>query len=143
MNAIFKRLLFVIAFVLLTLFLPSIILLMFFDASTSFSVYVIVYGIVIFGIWGYVISSIRNVEKKIDETMNEIKMQNAAIAYKLTNADNQVVPATVQEPKIDAVVKENAINTNNIPLNPPDPLVMPEENKVATKTVDDGFDDFK
>lgn len=142
MNAIFKRLLFIVAFVLFTLFLPGIILLMFFDASTSFSVYVIVYGVIIFGILGYIVSSIRNVEKKIDETMNEIKMQNAAIAYKLTNADNLVVPAAVQQPQVEPVVKENVINTNNIPLNPAEPLVMPTD-KPAKKTVDDGFDDFK
>lgn len=141
MKAILKRLLFIVAFVLFTLFLPGIILLMFFDASTSFSVYVIIYGIVIFGILGYIISSLRNMEKKIYETMDEIKMQNAAIAYKLTNVDNFSNQIPVEQP-VAAYTEEKAINTSNIPLNPADPLVMPTE-KTAQKTIDDGFDDFK
>lgn len=143
MNAIFKRLLFIVAFVLLTLILPGIILLLFVDASQNFSVFVIAYGVILFSVLGYIVSSLRNIEKKIEDTMNEIKMQNAAIAYKLTNADNYGVQASVQQTQVDAVVKENVVNSNNIPLNPADPLVMPDENKVVTKTVDDGFDDFK
>lgn len=141
MNVILKKLLFVVAFILLTLFLPGIILLMFFDATNNFSVYVIVYGVVIFGILGYVVSCVRNMEKKIEETMNDIKMQNAAIAYKITNVDNFANQNTVQQPEV-AYSKAEAVSSNNIPLNPPDPLVMPAE-KPVKKAADDGFDDFK
>lgn len=141
MIVILKKLLFVVAFVLLTLVLPAVILLMFFDAANNFSVYVIVYGVVIFGILGYVVSCVRNMEKKIEETMNDIKMQNAAIAYKITNVDNAANQNAVQQPEV-AYSKAEAVNSNNIPLNPPDPLVMPAE-KPVKKAVDDGFDDFK
>lgn len=142
MNAIFKRLLFIVAFVLLTLVLPTVILLLFVDSSENFGTFVISFGVITFGILGYIVSLIRDVHKKIDTTMDEIKMQNAAIAYKISNVDNVSNQATVEQPQ--AVYSEEKVtDTNNIPLNPPDPLVMPEENKVATKTVDDGFDDFK
>lgn len=137
MNAVLKKILFVIVFVLLTLFLPAAILLMFIDAAESFSVYVIVYGVIIFGILGYVVSCVRSMNKKIEETMNEIKMQNAAIAYKLTNVENVGAQAPVQQSVADSKA-EPVIDTSNVPLNPADPLVMP-----AKKIVSDGFDDFK
>ncbi len=143
MNAILKKILFIVAFILLTLFLPAIILLLFVDAAESFGVYVITFGVVIFGILGYIVASIRNMEKKIDDTMEEIKMQNAAIAYKLTNADADFVQNPIQQ-TVTTPVAENVVNTINIPLNPADPLIMPTEKKAESKAVaDDGFDDFK
>lgn len=141
MNALMKKFVFVIAFVLLTLILPGILLLLFVDASQNFSVYVVAYGVIIFAILGYIVASVRNMDKKIEETMEEIKMQNAAIAYKLTNADNEGVPAPVQQPIVN-VPEEKVVNTANIPLNPADPLVMPSV-KATPKIPDDGFDDFK
>ena len=141
MNYLMKKIVFVVAFVLLTLILPGILLLLFVDASQNFSVFVIAYGIIIFAILGYIVSSIRNMDKKIEETMEEIKMQNAAIAYKLTNADNESMQAPVQQSVVN-VSEEKIVNTANIPLNPAEPLVMPSV-KATTKTADDGFDDFK
>lgn len=141
MNALMKKFVFVIAFVLLTLILPGILLLLFVDASQKFSVYVVAYGVIIFAILGYIVASVRNIDKKIEETMEEIKMQNAAIAYKLTNADNEGIPTPVQQPILN-VPEEKVVNTANIPLNPADPLVMPSV-KATPKIPDDGFDDFK
>lgn len=141
MNSLLKKIIFIIAFVLLTLILPGVLLLMFVDATQGFSVFVIAYGIIIFAILGYVIASIRDMEKKLEETMEEIKMQNAAIAYKLTNNDSEPVNAP-QQPVINATVEETPVSTTNIPLNPAEPLVMPTQ-KTVEKTVDDGFDDFK
>ena len=141
MNPSLKKALFVIAFILLTLFLPAVVLLMFVDAAENFALYVIVYGVVIFGILGYIVASMRNMEKKLEETMEEIKMQNAAIAYRLTSTDVELVNTTVEmtEP---VKVEAEPVNTANIPLNPADPLVMPEK-KEPVKAADDGFDDFK
>ena len=141
MNSILKKLVFVVIFVLATLVLPCILLLLFVDAANGFSVYVITYGTIIFAILGYVIASVRSMEKKLEATMEEIKMQNAAIAYKITNVDNVANQNTVQHPEV-AYSKAEANDLNNIPLNPPDPLVMPAE-KPVKKAVDDGFDDFK
>ena len=145
MISVVKKLLFVLAFVLVTLVLPCILLLLFVDASNNFSVYVITYGVIIFAILGYIIASVRGMEKKLEETMEEIKMQNAAIAYKLTNADNETAPPPApQQPAAEEVKEEpaSAVDTSNIPLNPAEPLVITSEKK-AEKVADDGFDDFK
>lgn len=145
MNSILKKLIFVIAFILLTLVLPCILLLLFVDSSTGFSVYVITYGVIIFGILGYVIAGVRSMEKKLEDTMEEIKMQNAAIAYKLTNVNSEmnVAPQQQAQQTVSEEVKaEPVVDTSNIPLNPAEPLVMPTENK-EEKVADDGFDDFK
>lgn len=144
MNATLRKILFVIAFVLLTLFLPIILLLLFVDSNESFSIYVVVYGVIIFSVLGYVVAIVRNMEKKLEETMDEIKMQNAAIAYRLTNTDNELVNTPVQQAVQTKVEKEpvNTVNTANIPLNPSEPLVIPEK-KETVKVADDGFDDFK
>ena len=143
MSFILKKIIFVIAFVLLTLVLPCILLLLFVDSSKSFSIYVITYGVIIFAVLGYIIASVRNMEKKLEETMEEIKMQNAAIAYKLTNVDNELslTPAP-QQPIVQEVKEEPVVDTKNIPLNPAEPLVVPTEKKTE-KVTDDGFDDFK
>ena len=66
MNPILKKVLFVIGFVLVTLVLPAVLLLMFVDATEGFSFYVITYGVILFAIFGYVIISVRNMEKKMD-----------------------------------------------------------------------------
>ena len=86
-------------------------------------------------------------EKKIDETMEEIKMQNAAIAYKLSNSSLAAVeePQSYYTPVVNKeipVAAEVPVDTSNIPLNPAEPLEMPKVKKVV-KVSDDGFDDFK
>lgn len=150
MNSILKKLVFVVIFVLATLVLPCVLLLLFVDAAQNFAAYVITYGVIIFAVLGYILASVRSMEKKLEETMEEIKMQNAAIAYKLTNVDNEMAPLSVPQQPAVQEVKEAApvVDTSSIPLNPAEPLVMPTENKVekvekVEKVADDGFDDFK
>ncbi len=140
MNSMMKKIIFVIAFVFLTLVLPGVLLLILVDSSQSFSAYVIAYGVIIFAILGYVVGSVRNMEKKLEDALEEIKMQNAAIAYKLSNSasDFNEIPQQPASP----VIKENIVDTTNIPLNPAEPLVMPTQKSVE-KVADDGFDDFK
>ena len=143
MNSILKRLVIVVIFVLATLVLPCVLLLLFVDSANGFSVYVITYGVIIFAVLGYVVAGVRNMEKKLEDTMEEIKMQNAAIAYKLTNVDNEIAPTPVpQQPIVQEIKEEPVVDTSNIPLNPAEPLVMPTEKKTG-KVTDDGFDDFK
>lgn len=139
MNPILKRIIFVIAFILLTLIAPAVILLLFVDASQSFSVYVIAFGVIIFAILGYIVSCIRDMQKKIDSTMDEIKMQNAAIAYKISNNSEAFSEPAPVAPVETATA---AVDTSSIPLNPAEPLDMPSVRK-AVKATDDGFDDFK
>ena len=134
MNPLMRKLLLVAGFVLVTLVIPMLILLVFFDAATSFSAYVFVFGLIIFAILGYVVVSVRDMDKKLEETMDEIKMQNAAIAHKLTNYDNSNNAAQQGFPADASNVKSTA----NIPLNPSKPLVVPDK-----KVTDDNFNDFK
>ena len=149
MNPILKKIIFVIGFILATLVLPAVILLLFVDAAQGFSVYVITFGVIIFGVLGYIVSSVRDMEKKVETTMEEIKMQNAAIAYKLSNnmdelnvAVPQAAAPQVAEPQVAEPVQQPAPASTNIPLNPSEPLVMPTVKKTV-KVSDDGFDDFK
>lgn len=144
MNPILKKIIFVIGFILATLVLPAVILLLFVDAAQGFSVYVITFGVIIFGVLGYIVSSVRDMEKKVETTMKEIKMQNAAIAYKLSsNMDelNVAVPQAAAS-QVAEPVQQPAPASTNIPLNPSEPLVMPTVKKTV-KASDDGFDDFK
>lgn len=142
MNATLKKVFFVLAFVLLTLFLPAFVLLLFVDAAENFALYVIVYGVIIFGILGYIVASMRNMNKKLEETMEDIKMQNAAIAYRLTNTDSGIVNNAPVQQTEPIKAEPEVVNTANIPLNPAEPLIMPEK-KESVKAADDGFDDFK
>ena len=132
MNTIAKKIIFVIAFVLVTLVLPAVLLLLFVDATTHLSTYLVVFAVIIFAVMGYVVISVREMNKNLDSALNEIKMQNAAIAYKISNngieTDNTV--GTVQ-------------NSLNIPLNPESPLVVTKKVQKQNKITDDGFDDFK
>ena len=144
MNPILKKIIFVIGFILATLVLPAVILLLFVDAAQGFSVYVITFGVIIFGVLGYIVSSVRDMEKKVETTMEEIKMQNAAIAYKLSSNMDELNVAVPQAaaPQVAEPVQQPAPASTNIPLNPSEPLVMPTVKKTV-KASDDGFDDFK
>ena len=144
MNPILKKIIFVIGFILATLVLPAVILLLFVDAAQGFSVYVITFGVIIFGVLGYIVSSVREMEKKVETTMEEIKMQNAAIAYKLSSNMDELNVAVPQAaaPQVAEPVQQPAPASTNIPLNPSEPLVMPTVKKTV-KASDDGFDDFK
>lgn len=144
MNPVLKKIIFVICFILATLVLPAFVLLLFVDASQNFSIYVVAFGVIIFAILGYIVSCVRDMEKKIESTMDEIKMQNAAIAYKLSSNMSEFNPPAPQpeQAKVEENVQDTVVNTVNVPLNPADPLVIPTVKK-AVKVADDGFDDFK
>lgn len=134
-HAIIKKVIFIVVFVVVALILPAFIMLRFIDASTYFSAYVVVYGVIIFAILGYIIITVKNMETNLKDALEEIKMQNAAIAFKLTGGSVQV--ENTPAPQNDDTDKP-AVDTSNIPLNPPDPLVMPE-----VKKKDENFDDFE
>mgnify|MGYP003446181840 CR=1 FL=1 len=126
--SVFKKLLFVVVFVLATLVAPAIILLLTVDASKSFSFYVIVFGLIIFGILGFIVVSLHALSKEFKEALEEMKMQNAAIAYKLTNASAKEVTS---EP-----VKEEVKSTENVNLNPAEPLTI-NGKIVSSETIGD------
>ena len=129
MNPILKKVLSVAAFVAVALIIPTIILLIFFDAATQFSVYAIVYAIIIFAVFGYIVISVKHMQDELYEALEEIKKQNAAIAHKISGG--QPVNPTAEV--------DNAFSYAKVPLNPEEPLVITK----TVKPTDDGFDDFK
>lgn len=133
MNIDVRKIIFVVLFVLLTLILPMIILLIFFDATTQFSAYVVVYGLIIFGVLGYVVSCVKNMEGELNKALEEIKMQNAAIAHKISGGETANLTANI----------EKVVSAAKVSLNPEEPLVVRKSVKEELKKSDDGFDDFK
>lgn len=126
--SIAKRLLFTALFVVCALVVPAIVLLFTVDAANSFSFYVIVFGLIIFGVLGYIIVSLHALSKEFKAALEEMKMQNAAIAYKLTSNPSK---APVEEP-----AKEEPKSTENVNLNPAEPLVF-NGKVVSSETIGD------
>ena len=137
-----KKILLTIAFVVATLVIPAVILLLFVDALNYFAVYVVAFGVIIFLILGYIVISLFDIQNTLKSTVEELKMQNAAIAYKLTNG----APETVGDADTQNQVTNTTTNNTKVNLNPAEPLVMPvikKQSPVEEKKMDDGFDDFK
>lgn len=137
-----KKILLTLAFVLATLVVPAVVLLLFVDALNYFAVYVVAFGIIIFLILGFIVISLIDIHSTLKSTVEELKMQNAAIAYKLTNASAELVSEESSQ-NTEAPASNGNIKVN---LNPAEPLVMPAVKKqapVEEKKSDDGFDDFQ
>ncbi len=121
MKPMVKKLLFTVLFVVCTLILPILVMLLFVDAENSFSAYVIVFGVIIFGILGYITVSVHESTKEVHQAVEEMKLQNAAIAYKLTHIDES--KAVKSEPVVAEVKPEEpAEQPKKVNLNPADPL---------------------
>lgn len=94
----------VLVFVLITLVVPLVLLLALVPA-TSFSIYLVVFGIMFFGSIGFMVAMLFKVKSEIDEKIEELKVQNAAIAYRLSEMKKQGMgqsaaeSATEKEPK--------------------------------------------
>ena len=147
-----KKILLTVAFVVATLFVPIVLLLLFFDAMTSFSAYVITFGIIIFAILGFIVISLIDIQITLKKTVDDLKIQNAAIAYKLTGFGGaSAISDDAATENADA--PQQTTDTTKVNLNPADPLVMPVVKKkepvvekkepVVEKKTDDGFDDFQ
>ncbi len=97
-----------LAFVAITLVAPLLILLALVDAN-SFSVYIVVFGVMFFGSIGFLFAMLLKTKADIREMVDEIKVQNAAIAFKLTEMKkqgNNVQPSAEPKPMAKAEVKE-------------------------------------
>ena len=109
-----KIALFVLIFVLVTMAIPLVLLLAFVDAN-NISVYIVVYGIMFFGSIGFMIAMLFKTKSEIQEQIEELKVQNAAIAFRLTEmkkqgAAPQPAPATKPEDKEDPKEKFDDFN---------------------------------
>lgn len=139
-----KKILLTLAFIGATLVVPGIVLLLFVDALNYFAVYVVAFATILFSILGFIVISLIDIQSTLKKTVDDLKMQNAAIAYKLSNSQTDITSDV-------AATSENDLNMNSSPttkinLNPADPLVMPVVKKsapVVEKKTDEGFDDFQ
>ncbi|MBE6795042.1 MAG: hypothetical protein E7533_00495 [Ruminococcaceae bacterium] len=138
-----KKIIFTVIFIIATLVVPAVLLLLFVDAGTTkgYDTFVIVFAVIIFGILGYIVASIRSMEVKFRDTMDEIKRQNAAIAYKITQTPTELDTAVAGADKTE--VEPVKVDTTKVNLNPEEPLAPKVKTKTREKVVDDNFDDFK
>lgn len=138
-----KKIIFTVVFIIAALVAPAVLLLLFVDAGTTkgYDTFVIVFAVIIFGVLGYIVASIRSMEVKFRDTMDEIKRQNAAIAYKITQTPTELDTAVVNADKTEA--EPVKVDTNKVNLNPEEPLAPKAKAKTQQKVVDDNFDDFK
>jgi hypothetical protein len=83
-----KIALFVLIFILATMLVPLVLLLALVDAN-NLSVYIVVYGVMFFGSIGFMIAMLFKTKSEIQEQIEELKVQNAAIAFRLTEMKKQ------------------------------------------------------
>ena len=103
-----KIALFVLIFVLVTMAIPLVLLLAFVDAN-NISVYIVVYGIMFFGSIGFMIAMLFKTKSEIQEQIEELKVQNAAIAFRLTEMKKQggmVQQTSTAKPEVQEEPKE-------------------------------------
>lgn len=103
-----KIALFVLIFVLVTMAIPLVLLLAFVDAN-NISVYIVVYGVMFFGSIGFMIAMLFKTKSEIQEQIEELKVQNAAIAFRLTEMKKQggmVQQTPVAKPEVKEEPKE-------------------------------------
>lgn len=134
--SLLKKILFTAIFVVVTLAVPGLILLMTVDASAEFGAYVIVYGIILFAVFGYMIVSVHSLSKEVNSVLEEIKMQNAAIAYKLTNTAVNTASDVTPEPQQAKNTEPVNDTPKNVNLNPAEPLKI-DGKVVSSETLGD------
>ncbi len=120
MKPMLKKLLFTAIFLICTLIIPLIVMFIFVDSDSGFIVYVMTFGIIIFSTLGYIVASVHQSSKEIHDAVEEMKLQNAAIAYKLTqvkNDDSAIITEPVKDVESTEVEPPKKVN-----LNPADPL---------------------
>ena len=138
-----KKILGIIIF-LAIVFVPMCLILLFTpDDQFMFDSFVIYFAIVLFSIFGYIIISIRSMSKELHEAVESMKMQNAAIAYKLTNGDKK--GKKNKDVDDDEEEKKEKVDIRKVNLNPEVPLVPDKDKKKNNKTkkIDDNYDDFR
>ena len=85
-----------VAFALVTFAIPFIVLLIFVDAD-YISIYVTAFGSILALALGFIVALILSVKKNLLAVVEEIKVQNAAIAFKLSKTDLNVSAAPAQQ----------------------------------------------
>jgi uncharacterized YccA/Bax inhibitor family protein len=81
-----------VAFALLTFVIPIVLLLALINVN-AYSVYYIVIGVAVFASFGFLFAMLLKVKSDISEQIEELKVQNAAIAYRLSEIKKQASKA--------------------------------------------------
>lgn len=129
-----KIVLFTLVFAVASFVVPLVLLMMFVSAD-NIGAYFAVFGIVFFASVGFLCATVISVKKEVLKAISEIKVQNAAIAYRLAKEKGEQAPENID------VAPEGKIDTSKINLNPETPLN--DVNVKSKKIVNDDFDDFK
>lgn len=135
-----KYVLFTLGFVAVALVIPLVLLLLF-VSSENISIYVLVFGIIFFASIGFIMALIISVKKDLLATIEELKVQNAAIAYRLSKVSKEEVEA-MKQVDIPEVQQPSAVgkDSQKVNLNPETPL---EPVKKTTPVKAENFDDFQ
>ena len=97
-----------VAFALITFAIPFIVLLIFVDAD-YISIYFTAFGSILALALGFIVALILSVKKDLLAVVEEIKVQNAAIAFKLSKTDLYAsAAAPAQEEALLAARQETA-----------------------------------
>lgn len=81
-----------VAFALLTFVIPMVLMLALINVN-AYSVYYIVIGVAVFASFGFLFAMLLKMKSDISEQIEELKVQNAAIAYRLSEIKKQASKA--------------------------------------------------
>ncbi len=121
----------------LVFFVVPIILLVSFVSADDLGTYFAVFGLIYFASLGFVCANVVSIKKEVLKAVSEIKVQNAAIAYRLAKNKGELTEILSEETSR----QEEKIDYSKVNLNPE------EQSNVSKKDTkiyaDDNFDDFK
>ncbi len=134
-----KIILTVVIFVLAALIIPLVLLLLLVSAE-NVSVYVLVFGIIFFASIGLVLALLLSIRKEFFAAMEELKVQNAAIAYRLSKNGKDAGAEPVNTESADSMNKAYSSSVNLNPETSFDVSKVKPEKKAA---IEESFDDFQ
>ncbi len=124
-------------------FIVPLILLMVLVTSENVGIYFAVFGLIYFASLGFVCANVIAVKKEVVKTVSEIKVQNAAIAYRLSKNKNEVSEILGNDTAVEyeTVTDGEKKDYSKVNLNPEVPIEA--QMKKKQNSVEDNFDDFK
>lgn len=134
-----KIILTVVIFVLAALIIPLVLLLLLVSAE-NVSVYVLVFGIIFFASIGLILALLLSMRKELLAAMEELKVQNAAIAYRLSKNGKDAGAEPVNTESSDSMNKADSSSVNLNPETSFDVSKVKTEKKIVKE---ESFDDFQ
>ena len=134
-----KIILTVVIFVFAALVIPLILLLLLVSAE-NVGIYVLVFGIIFFASIGLILALLLSMRKELLAAMEELKVQNAAIAYRLSKNGKDAGAEPVNTESADLTKKEDTSSVNLNPETSFDFSKVKTEKKIVKE---ESFDDFQ